>query len=170
MYRGFEALFPRFLIVFIIINRRFKNLQSVQLIKQLQKASKAMHTNGTVAAVFCFCLASRWMRTASGLVKGGLLRGKQSEPVKSVYLDPWLPETARYNFSDKSENAERLLQALTRRPKFAAWHSLQKGLEPKRKPSARPCRLLLLPYNKVVFFNAPRIFSKCSKIRSACPK
>lgn len=47
------------------------------------------------------------MRTASGIVKGGLLRGKQSEPVKSVYLDPWLPETARYNFSDKSENAER---------------------------------------------------------------
>ena len=36
--------------------------------------------------------------------------------------------------------------------------------------SARPCRPLLLLYNKVVFFNAPRIFSKCSKIRSACPK
>ena len=148
--RGFEALFCRFLIVYIIINRRFKNLQSVQS-KNNSSKSKAMHTNGTVAAVFCFCLASRWMRTASGLVKGGLLRGKQSEPVKSVYLDPWLPETARYNFSDKSENAERLLQALTRRPKFAAWHSLQNGLEPKRKPSDRLCRLFCCLRYKVVF-------------------
>lgn len=67
------------------------------------------------------------MRTASGLVKGGLLRGKQSEPVKSVYLDPWLPETARYNFSDKSENAERRLVALTQYPFRVLRHSLRDG-------------------------------------------
>ncbi|WP_297948534.1 hypothetical protein [uncultured Campylobacter sp.] len=67
------------------------------------------------------------------------------EPVKLTCFALDTIKTARYNFSDKSENAERLLQALTRRPKFAAWHSLQKGLELyKRKPSARPCRLLLL--------------------------
>ena len=51
--RGFETLFCRFLIVYIIINRRFKNLQSVQS-KNNSSKSKAMHTNGTVAAVFCF--------------------------------------------------------------------------------------------------------------------
>nr|DAI12248.1 MAG TPA: hypothetical protein [Bacteriophage sp.] len=57
------------------------------------------------------------------------------------------------------------MQALTRYPFRVSRHSLQNGLEPKRKPSARPCRLICFKKTKLYFFNAPPISSKCSLIR-----
>ena len=88
------------------------------------------------------------------------------EPVKLTCFALDTIKTARYNFSDKSENAERekigSMRAVSCSRRALAYFF---DTSLSEYQSARPCRPLLLLYNKVVFFNASPISSKCSLIR-----
>lgn len=151
MYRGFEALFPRFLIVFIIINRRLSKIYKAPIKMQLQKASKAMHTKGTVAAVFLFFRACGLCERVANC-QGRIFRGEIFEPLKSCSSRPltvW--PHGSLQCPHKSENAERRLVALTQYPFRVLRHSLRDGARVSSAKASARAVFCCLCY-KVVFF------------------